>query len=131
MKPSSTVETRSRKDAAITFLSLCASGQVREAYDKYVAKNFRHHNPYFRGDAQSLAQGMEQNAAQFPGKEFEVKHVIADGNLVAVHSRVRMAPGQANHAVFHLFRFDGDQIVELWDVGQQEPMDSPNHYGMF
>ena len=29
---------------ATEFLCLCASGQVREAYDRYVAEDFRHHN---------------------------------------------------------------------------------------
>ena len=44
----------SKKDIAISFLKLAASGKAPEAYEKYVHKNFRHHNPYFKGDAQSL-----------------------------------------------------------------------------
>ena len=31
----------------------------------------------------------------------------------------------------HIFRFDGDRVVELWDVSQAAPEDSPNRRGMF
>ena len=34
-------------------------------------------------------------------------------------------------AAVHLFRFDGDRIVELWDVGQPVPEESPNENGVF
>ena len=45
----------SRKDIATSFLRLSSSGNVREAYDRFVSPSFRHHNPYFRGDAKTLA----------------------------------------------------------------------------
>jgi len=31
----------------------------------------------------------------------------------------------------HLFRFEGDHIVELWDIGQPVPAESVNTNGMF
>src|SRR5438552_10753684 len=80
VKSSVAVEKGTRKDAAISFLSLGSAGRVGEAYDRYVGANFRHHNAYFRGDAGSLAEGMAQNAANFPNKEFEVLHAIEEGN---------------------------------------------------
>jgi predicted SnoaL-like aldol condensation-catalyzing enzyme len=58
---------------------------VREAYQKYIGRNFRHHNPFFRGDAASLRIAMEENAAKNPNK---VLRALEDGDLVAVHSRV-------------------------------------------
>ncbi len=30
-----------------------------------------------------------------------------------------------------IFRFEGDKVVELWDIGQEIPADTPNEYGMF
>jgi hypothetical protein len=38
----------SRKQAAISFMQLVASGKVSEAYQNYIGPNFRHHNPFFR-----------------------------------------------------------------------------------
>ena len=123
--------TQSRKEAAIEFLTLVASGDVREAYQQYVGKGFRHHNPYFRGDAASLMEAMEQNAAKNPNKEFEVQRALQDGDHVAVLSRVRQMPGDRGGAVVHIFRFEGDRIVEFWDIGQAVPESNVNENGMF
>jgi len=121
----------SRKEVALSFLRLAASGKVREAYQKHVAPNFKHHNPYFRGDAESLMIGMEENASKNPNKVLEVQRAIEEGDLVAVHSRVRMKPGEPGLAVVHIFKFQGDRIIELWDLGQPVPQNSPNENGMF
>lgn len=119
------------KEAAVAFLRLSSSGKVREAFETYTAATFRHHNPFFRGDATSLAAGMADNAEQFPNKLLDVQRTIEEGDLVAVHSRVRLAPDKPAIAVVHIFRFEGDRVVELWDIGQPAPDDSPNEYGMF
>jgi hypothetical protein len=42
-----TPKSHSRKQIARTFLRLAATGKVREAYERFVDKSFRHHNPYF------------------------------------------------------------------------------------
>ena len=131
MKSSIMMETQSRKNAAVEFLRLGASGMAREAFSRFVAEDFRHHNPHFPGDAHSLAAGMAENAEEFPNMEFEVKHVLAEGDLVAVHSRARLAPDRPIMALAHWFRFEGDRIVELWDIAQPAPENSPNRLGMF
>lgn len=113
------------------FLRLVASGKVREAYRRYVGSEFRHHNAFFPGDAESLMAAMEENAAMNPDKVLEVQRALQDGDLVAVHSHVRQHPGDRGAAVVHIFRFQGDRIAELWDVGQAVPESSPNELGMF
>lgn len=115
----------------MSFLRLAASGSVSEAYTRHVGNDFRHHNPFFAGDARSLMTGMEENARQNPAKRLDVLRTLEDGDLVAVHSHVRQAPGDPGAAVVHLFRFDGDRIAELWDVGQAVPAESVNANGMF
>src|ERR1700740_3534794 len=97
-----------QKDIAIDFLRRAASGDVREAYRTYISPRFRHHNAYFKGDAESLMLGMEANAKQNPHKTLEIKHALHEGDLVAVHSHVRMNPGDRGTAVVHIFRFEGD-----------------------
>jgi len=121
----------SNKDAAVAFLKLGASGKVREAYSRFVAAGFRHHNPFFEGSAEALMAGMEENARQNPNKVLEVKRAVAEGELVVVHSHMRQKPGDLGAAVVHIFRFEKGRIVELWDLGQPVPDKSPNQYGMF
>ena len=116
---------------ATEFLCLCASGQVREAYDRHVAEDFRHHNAWFPGDRDSLLRGMEESARTEPNKSFEVKQTIESGDRVAVLSHLRREQADIDIAVVHILRFSGGRIVEMWDVGQVIPKDSPNALGMF
>jgi predicted SnoaL-like aldol condensation-catalyzing enzyme len=119
------------KERAISFLRLASSGKVREAYNTYIHPQFRHHNPYFPGDRAALLAGMEENAATFPQKEFEAVRALEDGDLVAVHGRVRLTPSSAWIALIHIFRFQDNQIIEEWEAGQEVPKDSPNQNGVF
>ena len=119
------------KEAAVSFLEMASSGNVREAYSKFVGPDFKHHNPFFEGSAKTLMAAMEENARDNPNKTLDVKLVIAEGDLVAVHSHVRQTPDDLGAAVVHIFRFENGRIVELWDLGQPLPENSPNQYGMF
>ena len=120
-----------RKQIAKTFLRLAATGKVRAAYERFVGKGFVHHNAYFPGDADSLRKGMEQAAAKFPRTSIEIQRVLEEGNVVAVHSRVRHQPKGQDIAVVHIFRFRGARVVELWDIGMGVPRRSPNRHGAF
>lgn len=119
------------KEKAVSFLRLVASGKVREAFGNYVSSDFHHHNPFFRGDADSLMLAMEESAEKSPQKIFDVKRVLQEGDFVMVHSHVKQSPDDRGGAVVHMFRFQDGLIVELWDVGQAIPESSPNEYGMF
>lgn len=121
----------SHKRIAIAFLEAAAAGRVRHQGRTHLAPHFRHHNAFFAGDAESLLAAMDENAHANPDKRLDVLHTVEEGDLVAVHSRVQHRPDDPGAAVAHLFRFEGDQITELWDVGQAVPKDSPNQYGMF
>jgi len=47
--------------------------------------------------------------------EFTVKHVLADGDLVAAHTELlssKSKPFKGGLRQVHLFRFEGDKIVE-------------------
>ena len=121
----------SLKDRAVSFLRLADSGKVRDAYERYVGPAFRHHNAFFPGDRESLMKAMEENAAKNPDKLLDVKLALQDGNYVAVHSHVRQSARDRGAAVVHIFRFEDERIVELWDLGQAIPQDSPNRHGMF
>ena len=120
------------KEAAKSFLQMAGSGKVQEAYDRYVAPSFIHHNQHFRGDRQSLLTAMQDASKSTPNKAVEIKRVVEDGDTVITHSRVsRQDPQSPDIAVVHIFRFEDDRIAELWDVGQPIPKDSPNENGMF
>lgn len=120
------------KDAAESFLKMAGGGNVQEAYDRYVAPSFIHHNQYFKGDRQSLLTAMQEASKKEPNKSVEVNHVYEDGDTVITHSLVsRQDPNAPHIAAVHIFRFEHDRIAELWDLGQPISKDSPNENGMF
>jgi len=121
----------SPKEAAALFLKMAGGGNVREAYDRFVAPEFIHHNQYFKGDRESLMKAMQEAHRKSPNKSVDVMKVYQDGDTVITHSLVRRSnPADPSIAVVHIFRFENERIVELWDVGQPVLKDSPNENGV-
>ena len=120
------------KESATSFLKMAGSGNVRAAYDKFVAPDFIHHNQYFKGDRQSLLLAMEEASKTHPNKAIDIKHTYQYEDIVITHSLVmRQDPQAARIAVVHIFKFSNGRIVELWDLGQEIAKDSPNENGPF
>ena len=118
-----------KKEIAVAFLKRASSGDVREAFDQYVHPDFKHHLIFFKGDRESFLTAMEENVRQFPDKTYETLHALEDGDLVAVHGRVELAAKV--YGLIHVFRFQGDKIIESWEASQEELKDSPNENGLF
>jgi predicted SnoaL-like aldol condensation-catalyzing enzyme len=119
------------KKIVIDFLNKVVAGKIEEAYAKYVDMSGKHHNAYYPAGFAALKQGMIENQKQFPLKQFDVKHVVAEGDLVSVHSRVVLIPKEKEVAVVHLFRIFQNKIVEMWDIGQSIAPECPNSDGQF
>lgn len=119
------------KAAAVSFLNMVIAGNIQEAFEKYVSKGMRHHNIWFKGDSASLEKAMLESHLQFPNKIIDIKHVVEEGNMVAVHAHVRFKTEDSGWALVHFFLFEGDLIIEMWDMGQEIPENSPNENGMF
>lgn len=122
----------SKKHAAVEFLKMASAGEVDDAYARYIAPEFVHHNQYFKGDRESLKRAMAEAHRASPNKMIDVKRVLEDGDFVVTISRVvRGDPEAPEIGVVHVFRFDGDKAVELWDFGQLLDRNSPNENGPF
>ncbi len=119
------------KTQAVDFLLLVVRGDIDEAYAKYIDMDGKHHNAYFPAKFPVLKKAMKEEYTQHPHKQLKVKHVVGDEILVAVHSNLVFTEGQPGMSVVHIFRFEGKKIVEMWDVGQEIPLDSPNQDGAF
>ncbi|MFQ5986646.1 MAG: ester cyclase [Thermoplasmata archaeon] len=120
-----------RKQTAVELLQLAAAGTAHGATDRFLTPDFKHHNPHVPAGIGPLTEAMRADAKNVPNKRLDIKHVLAVGELVALHFHVVRKPGDSGLAVVHLYRFEGERIAELWDIGQEVPTDSPNEDGMF
>jgi predicted SnoaL-like aldol condensation-catalyzing enzyme len=119
-----------RIQSAVKFLRLVVAGRIDEGFEKYVDLRGKHHNFFFPKGFPALRKAMIDNHALFPDKKFEIVRAFG-GGLVTVHSRLRMSADRPVMSVVHMFRFRGGKIVELWDLSQSIPADSPNKDGAF
>lgn len=117
------------KNSAIQFLNTCAMESPKTAFAKYVNPNFKHHNQYFKGDADSLMNAMIEADKSAPNRSFNVKQIFETDDRVAVYSQV--VKDNMEIAVVHILRFEDGKISEMWDVGQIIEKDSPNENGLF
>ncbi|MEV4664805.1 nuclear transport factor 2 family protein [Micromonospora echinofusca] len=115
---------------------------IQDSYDSYftrrdltflaevIDKDFVQHSP----DAPSGREAYLEHLAEaaFAGGTCSVKHVLADGDLVAVHHHMTL-PGDdgAGLAVVDLWRLKDGRIVEHWDVEQPVPDPTRVPNGMF
>lgn len=107
---------------------------MQKAFEAYTADKFKHHNPRFKGDRDTMIAAMEKTAKVFPKLVSKRVHALEDGNLVTIHSHIQPIPDNQKDsglAHIHIFRFDKDKITELWDFGQQVPVKMVNENGMF
>ena len=125
------------KDIAMEYFKLISSGKYKEGL-RFFAPDCITHNPFISGSIEGLVDAMiaasEDIGVQNMEPGFAVKHVLADGDFVAVHTELlnsKSKPGEGGLRQVHLFRFKGDKIVEYWDITQQVSPDMPNAAGAF
>ncbi len=101
------------------------------ALDRYWGAEYHQHNPNIADGVAGARAGLGGYFEAFPQLKVTPKRVIAEGDLVAVHSHYVNAPGERGQAVVDLFRVRGGKIVEHWDVLQDVPATAANDNGMF
>jgi len=130
-------EENEHKAIALEYFNLVKSGKFKEGL-RFFAPDCRTHNPFVSGSIGTLTDAMisagKDLGSQNPDPVFTVKYILADGDLVAVHTELLNSKsdyGKGGLRQVHLFRFMGDKIVEYWDITQQILSDMPNASGAF
>ncbi|WP_158847532.1 nuclear transport factor 2 family protein [Saccharothrix deserti] len=100
--------------------------------DRYIRPDYIQHNPLAPNGTAPLKALAGPLNAQFPELKYDIKRVIAEGDLVLVHSNLVLVPGTRGTAVVDIFRFDRDgMIAEHWDVVQEVPETTVSGNDMF
>jgi predicted SnoaL-like aldol condensation-catalyzing enzyme len=90
--------------------------QVRKAYEAYVVPDLVQHNPNI-ADGREAAIAEIEGLLKNPAARFDVKHIVIDGDMAAVHFRGSLGGGMGA-VVVELFRLKDGKIVEHWDAFQ-------------
>lgn len=106
---------------------------VRSAFETWVDPGYIQHNPMAATGRAAAIAFLEPFLAGNPGVHYEIKRIIADGNLVAVHSHGWFAGGAEDRgvAVVDILRVKGCKVMEHWDVVQPVPDKAANTNTMF
>ncbi len=90
-----------------------------------MTQDLRHHNTLFPGDTSILEKEVEKNNARHVQTFLDVQQTLENGNIVEVHSNVRLTEDGPGFEAVHIFHFAGDRIVEMLDTVITVPEDFP------
>ncbi|MEI9991901.1 MAG: nuclear transport factor 2 family protein [Rhizomicrobium sp.] len=114
---------------AVTMLFI--DHKVDQAVDTYFDPNYIQHNPLVPTGSAPMRGFFKKFYTDNPTATIEISHVLADGDLVAVHYRFKVNAQDRGMAVVDIFRVGNGRILEHWDVGQPVPEKAANGNGMF
>jgi len=131
-QPEEQSQVEKNKEIAVNFLSMIFNDhKVAEAFELYADPIYIQHNPYAASGSEAaiafLGPYMEAN----PEASTEIKRVIAEGDLVAIHNNPKMNSNELGSAVVDIFRIENGKVVEHWDVVQAVAESSANENTMF
>jgi len=124
-------QLQQNKEHAIAFYKMAYNGEPRKATELYVGTEYIQHNPLVADGIEALIEYFERMSREYPEKSIEFVRSIAEGSLVALHTR-QIWPEGVEYVTMDFFRFDGNgKIVEHWDSMQEIPKESANENTMY
>lgn len=109
---------RPQRNKSLVLEAMTSLFQRRDvsAVDRLYAPDYIQHNPHIpqgREALRSLVAGLSPAVCYEPGL------IVAEGDLVAIHGRIR-GWAEAPQVVVDLFRIEDGRLAEHWDVLQNE-----------
>ena len=133
--PESTPGTQGSSSAnealVLRYLRTLTGRHELSAVDRYVSPMLYQHDPALADGAAATEQSYAALFAAYPQYTATVAMVVAQGDLVAVHTHVQDAPGELGTSVYEIFRVQHGKIVEHWSDTQNVPATSVNGNSMF
>jgi predicted SnoaL-like aldol condensation-catalyzing enzyme len=120
------------KQAAREYVDLAFNqGRPDEAAERYQGPMYIQHNPMAADGAEPFIAFVKYLKSEHPEFTYEVKRVIAEGDLVVLHAHIRNSPDDRGQAVVDILRYENGKAVEHWDVIQPIPESAANDNTMF
>jgi len=111
----------STRDIVLAFYEAALNEKDVEKVNEFLGDTYIQHNPWVTDGPEGLLRFVRFRRERFPLSRNEVKMVIAEGDLVALHVHSVLVPGTPGRNIVDIFRVDGGKVVEHWDVIQDIP----------
>jgi len=126
-----------RKKIIEEYFGLISQGKFKEGL-RFFSPDCKTHNPFVGGNMENIFNAMiaanKDYGPKYPEAQFSLKQVLAEGDYVAAYTQLMASPtkpAEGGLRQMHLFRFNGDKIVEYWDITQNIMPNTPNPAGSF
>ena len=128
-----TPQEEANKKVAIDMYNASLNGKDWEKTLKFLGPTYKQHNLGAPDGIEGFHAHIENLRKNFPLNHGEIVHVMASGDLVALHVHVKRKPEDLGMAIVDIFRIKDGKVVEHWDVVQQipDPAKWQNQNGMF
>ncbi|MFC4713558.1 nuclear transport factor 2 family protein [Planococcus dechangensis] len=113
------------KEKAVAVLESLQNGDKQPAEGFISADKYIQHNLTFEDGREGLTGSLDY--LKSIGTQVDVKRVLEEGDLVAVHSEYEL---NGPKVIFDIFRFEDGKIVEHWDNIQESVTDTASGHSM-
>jgi predicted SnoaL-like aldol condensation-catalyzing enzyme len=111
----------SPRDVVLGFYQAALIDKDVEKTREYLGDTYAQHNPAVADGPEGLLRFVQFRRERFPQARNEIKRVIAEGDLVALHVHSVLVPGTPGRRIVDIFRVEGEKVVEHWDVIENIP----------
>jgi predicted SnoaL-like aldol condensation-catalyzing enzyme len=130
-EPAIVAELARNKELVLAFYQKLIGEKDYEGARRYMGNEYRQHAPYAADGHAGVAEYVRKFKEAFPQHHYEVKKIIAEGDLVMLHLHGKSGLHPYGESVIDIFRIENGKVVEHWDVIQPIPESADNANTMF
>lgn len=109
------------KELVLAFYETALNEKNAEKAAAFLGDAYLQHNPWVADGPEAFLRFVRFRAERFPQSRNQVKMVIAENDLVALHVHSVLVPGTPGRHIVDIFRVENGKVVEHWDVIQDIP----------
>jgi len=127
---SATLSQRQR-ERCIEFIELAFVHRAPEAAAaRYLRPDYIQHEPGLADGHAGFVAGVHAVFEKYPEISMRVHRAAAEDDLVFLHMLFKRTPEDLGTAVVDVYKMDGEQIAEHWEVATRVPEQPPGEHAM-
>ena len=119
------------KKLVIAFYQKMIGEKDPEAARRYMGATYKQHSAYAKDGFEGVAEFALMFKRDFPNHRYDIKKVIAEGDMVVLHLHGINGMSPHGEQVVDMFRVVDGKVVAHWDVIHPLPETSQNPNGHF